>query len=355
MTFSGINLLSAAFGNSMEYTVIDELLPLFSDLKKYFCILTVFTLFVPILLLIISGLLHLFYMKKGKMPWWQLLFPLFSIISMGGGWYSVSHLMQGVVDNFIKDMSKMFLAGIGQQQFATHMDVSSFYGDLASDLMGNSIEFKLSGSVGYYLLLAVALILLIEDIILPRLWKEKIRERFILLSGNEKPELPNNIVPDAVYRKENSVKRNVSTGKSERVIQTWSNSAAFEKNPEEASLNHLRNVTVDDPTQRTGQRKGRLIGLRGEYAGAEIVMLNGEKMVLGRSREKCNLILSNPKVSRKHCEVYYDVAEDKYVMVNCSLNGTYLSGGQMLEHGKRYFLPHGTIFRVDKENEFRLL
>ena len=112
---------------------------------------------------------------------------------------------------------------------------------------------------------------------------------------------------------------------------------------------------IDDPTQRTGQRKGRLIGLRGEYAGAEIVMMNGEKIVLGRSREKCNLILSNPKVSRKHCEIYYDAVEDKYVIVNCSLNGTFLSGGQLLEQGKRYHLPHGTIFRVDKEDEFRLL
>lgn len=354
ISFNGIRLLSAFFADPAEYIKIDELLPLFYDLKKYFCILAVFALCVPILLLVASGILHLFHLRKEKMPWWQVAFPLLSILSMGGGWYGVSRALQGVINDFVEEMSGQ-IAGTGEGLSAVYMDVSSFYEDTINDILQNTVEIRISGSVGYYILLIVILILLAEDIILPKLWKEKTEKRIIPVSGGGKADLPENIVPDAVYKEEVLKSGKENTEKPERIIQTWSDSTVFEKEPGWAALNRPRNGMIDDPTQRTGQRKGRLIGLRGEYAGAEIVMMNGEKIVLGRSREKCNLILSNPKVSRKHCEIYYDAVEDKYVIVNCSLNGTFLSGGQLLEQGKRYHLPHGTIFRVDKEDEFRLL
>ena len=47
--------------------------------------------------------------------------------------------------------------------------------------------------------------------------------------------------------------------------------------------------------------------------------------------------------------------EDKYSIVNYSSNGTYLNGGQLLEREKVYHLPHGTTFRVTKEDEFKVL
>ena len=53
--------------------------------------------------------------------------------------------------------------------------------------------------------------------------------------------------------------------------------------------------------------------------------------------------------------IAYDAKEDKYSIVNYSSNGTYLNGGQLLEREKVYHLPHGTTFRVTKEDEFKVL
>lgn len=357
MNINGLNFVATFFEEPTKYATVDELLPLFYALKKYFCILAVFTLFVPLLLLIASGVLHILHMRKEKMPAWQVAFPLLSIISMAGGWFGVGRALQSAVNDFMKDMAGQVLAGTGGGMFASRMDVSSFYGDIMNDMLENTVQLKLSGSVGYYLLLIVALILLIEDIILPRLWKERYVEKIISVPGGGQAGLPENMVPDGVYKEDISQKRgegSVGT-KPERVIETWSDSTILERQPQAAPSHRPNHGYGEDPTQRTGQRKGLLIGIRGEYAGAEVQMLNGEKIVIGRSREKANLILNNPKVSRKHCEVSYDAVEDKYVMVNCSLNGTFLSGGQLLEQGKRYHLPHGTIFRVNKEDEFKLL
>lgn len=201
ISFNGIRLLSAFFADPAEYIKIDELLPLFYDLKKYFCILAVFALCVPILLLVASGILHLFHLRKEKMPWWQVAFPLLSILSMGGGWYGVSRALQGVINDFVEEMSGQ-IAGTGEGLSVVYMDVSSFYEDTINDILQNTVEIRISGSVGYYILLIVILILLAEDIILPKLWKEKTEKRIIPVSGGGKADLPENIVPDAVYKEE---------------------------------------------------------------------------------------------------------------------------------------------------------
>lgn len=355
MNISGLNFIATFFEKPTDFVTVDEFLPFFYDLKKYSCFLAVFALFLPLLLLVASGILHLLHMRKGKMPVWQVAFPLLTIVSMLGGWFGVRNALQNALNDFVKDIAGQTLAAADAGVFASHMDVSSYFGDFMGDLLGNSVEIKLSGTVGYYILLIVALVLLIEDIILPRLWKEKYVEKIISVPGGGQADLPEKMVPDGVYKEDIQEKESNIGTKPERVIQTWSDSTVFERQPQAAPSHRPNNGYSEDPTQRTGQRKGRLIGIRGEYAGAELQMLNGEKIVIGRSREKANLILSNPKVSRKHCEVSYDAVEDKYVMVNCSLNGTFLSGGQLLEQGKRYHLPHGTIFRVNKEDEFKLL
>ena len=128
-----------------------------------------------------------------------------------------------------------------------------------------------------------------------------------------------------------------------------------------ALVSSLSNIPVKanlamtgEVTQKSQVPSGMIIGIRGEYNGAQIQIFNGEKIYIGRSSES-NLVLSNKKASRKHCSIAYDAKEDKYSIVNYSSNGTYLNGGQLLEREKVYHLPHGTTFRVTKEDEFKVL
>ena len=58
-------------------------------------------------------------------------------------------------------------------------------------------------------------------------------------------------------------------------------------------------------TQKSQVPSGMIIGIRGEYNGAQIQIFNGEKIYIGRSSES-NLVLSNKKASRKHCSIAYD-------------------------------------------------
>ena len=47
-------------------------------------------------------------------------------------------------------------------------------------------------------------------------------------------------------------------------------------------------------TQKSQVPSGMIIGIRGEYNGAQIQIFNGEKIYIGRSSES-NLVLSNKK------------------------------------------------------------
>ena len=111
---------------------------------------------------------------------------------------------------------------------------------------------------------------------------------------------------------------------------------------------------TEEVTQKSQVTASMIISVRGVYEEAENQIFKGEKIYIGRSSES-NLVLSNKKASRKHCSIAYDAKEDKYSIVNYSSNGTYLNGGQLLEREKVYHLPHGTTFRVTKEDEFKVL
>lgn len=203
------------------------------------------------------------------------------------------------------------------------------------------IEIKLSFSTGYYLLMILAVILLLEDLLLfPKLMTDK-----------EEP-----FVSDGIYRQEEENER-----KKEREnppVSTWSKTNVLDDPVYCAGEKQRKKEEPsdrEDPTVRSHLLSGMLIGLRGEYAGAEIRIEEGETIYIGRSREICNLVLGNSRVSRKHCSISYSSADDKYLITNYSLNGTFLSNGQLLKPEQVYYLPHGTIFRINEEEEFRVL
>ena len=175
---------------------------------------------------------------------------------------------------------------------------------------------------------------------------------------------PDPFVEDAIYAQKRQGS-SVSVQTPKRPITTWSDSDAFKNpiytktpggaGPQPSNTPKKRTTTMTgEVTQKSQVPSGLIIGIRGEYNGAQIQIFNGEKIYIGRSSES-NLVLSNKKASRKHCSIAYDAKEDKYSIVNYSSNGTYLNGGQLLEREKVYHLPHGTTFRVTKEDEFKVL
>ncbi len=68
-------------------------------------------------------------------------------------------------------------------------------------------------------------------------------------------------------------------------------------------------------------------------------------MRVGRSSEKCHIVLDNKNVSRIHCEIKYDEKMAAFVIIDLSSNGTFVNGAR-LEQNKIYRLDPGKQFYI---------
>lgn len=102
---------------------------------------------------------------------------------------------------------------------------------------------------------------------------------------------------------------------------------------------------------------GALVGVRGQYAGARIILPAGEDVTLGRDPEVAHIVLDNScrLVSRKHCVVRYQPQTDTYRVTDYSRNGTFLDNGDMLMLLRPIVLQRGAILCLgDREQAFLL-
>lgn len=222
--------------------------------------------------------------------------------------------------------------------------------------MDDSLKLTLSAQGGFWITVLTGIIIGIED--------------YIFGTADE-PEKRPQFVQDAIYRTQNHMQQGnqqvSSYGTKKQSDTIWNGSEPFKKpvytrgewykqnnNAEKSRQMQTSQWLTGDPTQKSQALSGMLICVRGEYRGAQIQLHNGESLYLGRSKE-CNLVLSNAKASRKHCKVIYDAKEDRYLLKNYSDNGVFLPTGQRLGKGKAWKVPHGTVFLLTKEDEFRLL
>lgn len=77
-------------------------------------------------------------------------------------------------------------------------------------------------------------------------------------------------------------------------------------------------------------RTGVIHGIDGSMAGAEIVLNQGEQIVIGRDPSICELILTDSKVSRKHCAISFNSETGMYDIFCFSRNGLRLSDGRKI-------------------------
>lgn len=278
---------------------------------------------VPLVLMIVNLVVHGVAMKQQKSSRKYAAIPVAVLVLGIIGQIAIRMNVQTYGDNILADATEDIMSEIGS-------------------VLAQTIEIRIAFSIGYYFLMILAIILLLEDLLL--FPKCEIR-------GDEP------FVPDGIYRQEEEQQK--PKGEEEvRSVSTWSKTNVLD-DPVYCAGEKPRKKEgpsdQEDPTVRSHVLSGMLIGLRGEYAGAEIRIHSGETIFIGRSKEICNLVLSNSRVSRKHCSIAYCSEEDKYLITNYSLNGTFLSNGQLLQPEQVYYLPHGTIFRINEEEEFRVL
>lgn len=101
-------------------------------------------------------------------------------------------------------------------------------------------------------------------------------------------------------------------------------------------------------------RQGSLRCVAGSLLGASVILEPGDVIVIGRDPHVANLIVDDPKVSKKHCSVVYDGERDLYFIVDYSSNGTTLEDGTKLvkeaqtpvERNTNIVLSKSTMFKV---------
>lgn len=112
------------------------------------------------------------------------------------------------------------------------------------------------------------------------------------------------------------------------------------------------------PTDGYGQnsnKRGKIIGLTGMYAGANIQIVNGETIVIGKDPARSNIILDDNYVSSVHCSIKYDAIADCYIVTDSSTNGTYTDNGKKLVKYQPTRINYGCVLYIaNKQNAFKL-
>ena len=101
--------------------------------------------------------------------------------------------------------------------------------------------------------------------------------------------------------------------------------------------------------------KGVLYCESGEYKGCSFPV-GSEGIVIGRSGQYSQLILSDPTVSRKHCTVKYPGTDNNFYVTDHSSMGTVLNGSMRLTKEVPRKCPGGSCIKIgNSDNVFRLM
>ncbi len=87
--------------------------------------------------------------------------------------------------------------------------------------------------------------------------------------------------------------------------------------------------------------RGTLIGVAGEYMGAEIPLESGVTLTIGRNSQTSNLVLKSPIISEVHCRVTFYGDRNIYGVIDLSKNGIYNARGMRLPKEQEMFMTPG--------------
>ena len=105
----------------------------------------------------------------------------------------------------------------------------------------------------------------------------------------------------------------------------------------------------DNPPGTTvpaGKQTGLLRCIKGSIAGAEIELLSGQELLIGRSGEYSQLVLAESDISRKHCSVRFQADEQVYYVTDFSTYGVLVNDSHPLAKGLPTRVPLGTTLTL---------
>ena len=105
-------------------------------------------------------------------------------------------------------------------------------------------------------------------------------------------------------------------------------------------------------TEDVARTSGIIQVTNGSMNGFTVPIHDGETLYLGTDKKVASIAFTGDykNVSRLHCSVTFDAKANRYYVVDCSSNGTYLMGNRRLTKGKRTPVDVNTILLLANEN-----
>lgn len=115
-----------------------------------------------------------------------------------------------------------------------------------------------------------------------------------------------------------------------------------------------REIEKESRTQETEEkeRSGATIQItNGSMNGFAVPIHDGETLHIGKDGQFANIVLSRDygKVSRMHCSITYDAANNWYYVTDCSSNGVYYANKTRFVKGRRTLVRANTVLMLGDE------
>lgn len=115
-------------------------------------------------------------------------------------------------------------------------------------------------------------------------------------------------------------------------------------------------IAIDEGPVTVSISIGTINCIGGDYKGQRISIQPGERVVIGRSPQSCQIILSDKDISRTHCAVRYSKTESRYYVTDLSTyETTVLNDSERLKKGVDTAVPFGSKLTLGNgRNQFLL-
>ncbi len=123
----------------------------------------------------------------------------------------------------------------------------------------------------------------------------------------------------------------------------------FKRESDHSPVSENREILADEdiskPDKLTGRGTPYVRNVTGGTNSDRWVLPKNIPLIIGRSSEKCNIVLDNINISRVHCEIRYDEKQTVFFLRDLSTNGTYTDNGR-LQKGIYYPIEIGAKFYI---------
>lgn len=114
----------------------------------------------------------------------------------------------------------------------------------------------------------------------------------------------------------------------------------------------LMKISKKKKAPQTQLAQKSLCGVNGIYKDLSIPITENTSIIIGRDSLLSNLVIEDYSLSRKHCEIKYDAKCGKYIVVDYSVSGTYLSGKRLYPNRIEYADTGDVLTLANGNNEF---